>query len=357
MTREPDPRGAVPGPMADLLRLAYGAQAAQLVYVVAKLGLADLLKDGPVATADLAAAAGVDAALLRRVLRGLVSLGVLAEAAGDHFALTEMGKYLRSDRPDSVRPRAIFNTEVLQPGWTELLHTLRTGESGTERALGMPLYDYLTAHPAIGAEFDRTMASEARYRLGPAVAAYDFSRFGTIVDIGGGNGALLIEILRAYEGPRGIVFDLPAVAERAQQNIAAAGLADRCTAVGGNALETVPEGADVYLLSNFLIFMNDERAAGILRRCSEAMAGSGRVLLIEWVMPAGGEIADPYKSWDTTARDLIMLSGYGAHGGRARTAEEFRALLQAGGLALAQIIPTASPVSVIEALPANIDSD
>jgi O-methyltransferase domain len=126
--------------------------------------------------------------------------------------------------------------------------------------------------------------------------------------------------------------------------------------VGGNALETVPEGADAYLLSNFLIFMNDERAAGILRRCSEAMAGSGRVLLIEWVMPAGGEIADPYKSWDTTARDLIMLSGYGAHGGRARTAEEFGALLQAGGLALAQIIPTASPVSVIEALPANIDS-
>jgi len=240
---------------------------------------------------------------------------------------------------------------VLQPGWAELLHTLRTGESGLERAFGMPLYDYLTAHPAIGAQFDRTMASEARYRLGPAVAAYDFSRFGTIVDVGGGSGALLVEILRAYDGPRGILFDLPPVAERARQHIAAAGLADRCTAVGGNALEAVPEGADAYLLSNFLIFMGDERAAGILRRCRAAMVESGSVLLIEWVMPAGGEAADPYNFWDTTARDLIMLSGYGAPGGRARTAEEFRALLEAGGLTLAGIIPTMAPVSVIEAIP------
>ena len=353
MTRDPEPRRAAPVPLADLLRLAFGAQSAQLVYAAAKLGLADLLKDGRLATADLAAAAGVDAALLRRVLRGLVSLGVLAEAAGDQFALTEMGQYLRSDRPDSVQPRAIFNTELLQPGWAELLHTLRTGEPGFPRAFGMPLYDYLTAHPASGALFDRTMASEARYRFGPAVAAYDFSRFDTIVDVGGGSGALLIEILRAYARPRGILFDLPPVAERARQHIAAAGLADRCTAVGGNASEAVPLGADAYLLSNFLISMDDERAAGILRRCRAAMAEGGRVLLVEWVMPAGGETADPYAFWDTTARDLIMVSGYGASGGRVRTAEEFRALVEAGGLALAEIIPTTSPVSVIEALYAD----
>ena len=257
MTRAPDPWGAAPVPLADLLRLAYGAQAAQLVYAAAKLGLADLLKDRRVATADLAAGAGVDAALLRRVLRGLVSLGVLAEAAGDRFALTEMGQYLRSDRPDSVQPRAILNTEVLQPGWAELLHTLRTGEPGFPRAFGMPLYDYLTAHPATGALFDRTMASEARYRLGPAVAAYDFSRFDTIVDVGGGSGALLIEILRAYERPRGVVFDLPPVAERARQHIAAAGLADRCTAVGGKASVAEPGGADAYGVSNVLSVMAD----------------------------------------------------------------------------------------------------
>ena len=351
MTRESDPRGGVTGPQAELLRLAYGALTAQVVYVAAKLGLADLLKDGPQAGADLAAAVGVDAAILRRFLRALVSLGVLAEAAGDHFALTELGQYLRADRPDSVQPRAIFNTEVLQPLWGELLHTLRTGESGAARVLGMSHFEYFAAHPEIGALFDRVMASDARSRLRPAAVAYDFGQFRTIVDVGGGNGALLIEILRAHDGPQGIVFDLPAVAERAQQNIAAAGLADRCTAVGGSAFETVPTGGDAYVLANFLVDLDDERAAELLRLCREALATGGRVLLIERVMPAGGEIADPYKLWDTTTIGLTMLALGGAGGGRVRTAGEFRALLEAGGLTLAETIPTTPSLSIIEARP------
>ena len=353
MVPDPDPPGGVTGPQAELLRLAYGALAAQVVYVAAKLDLADLLKDGPRAAADLAAAAGVDVAILRRFLRALVSLGVFAEVVGDRFMLTEVGQYLRTDRADTVQPRAVLNTEVLQPVWGELLHTLRTGVSATARVYGMPLYQHVAANPEIGALFDRTMASAARFRLGPAVAAYDFGRFGTIVDVGGGNGALLIEILRAYDGPRGVVFDVPAVAERAQQNIAAAGLADRCTAVGGSAFETVPEGGDAYILSNFLIDLDDERAAGILRRCHGAMAPGGRVLLIEWVMPTGGETTDPYKFWDTTTMDLIMLSSHGGRGGRVRTAEGFRTVLAAGGFALGDIIPTAGAVSVIEGSPAH----
>lgn len=350
MTQEPKSRGSVTGPQADLLRLAYGAQAAQVIYVAAKLGLADLLKNGARSSADLAAAVSVDAAILRRVLRSLASLGVLAETARDRFVLTEMGQYLRSDRPDSVQPRAILNTEVLQPLWGDLLHTLQTGESGAARVLGMPLYEYLAAHPGIGALFDQTMASYAHYRLGPAVAAYDFSRFESIVDVGGGNGALLIEVLRAYSKPRGIVFDLPAVAARARQNIAAAGLADRCTAVGGSALDTVPVGGDAYILSNFVIGMEDERAIEVLRRCRRAMTDGGRVLLIEWVVPAGGEMADAFKTWDTTSIDLTILS---TGVGRVRTAEEFQVVLQAAGLTLIEIIPTASSVSVIEARSAH----
>ena len=341
------------GPQAELLRLTYGALAAQVVYVAAKLGLADLLKDGPRTAVDLAAAAGVDAAILRRFLRALVSLGVFVEMAGDRFALTEIGQYLRTDREDSAQPRAIFNTEVLQPLWGELLHTLRTGESGAARVLGMSHFEYFAAHPEIGALFDRVMASAARSRLRPAAVAYDFGQFRTIVDVGGGNGALLIEILRAHDGPQGIVFDLPAVAERAQQNIAAAGLADRCTAVGGSAFETVPTGSDAYVLAHFLVDLDDERAAALLRRCREALAPGGRVLLIERVMPAGGEITDPYKFWDTTSIGLTMLALGGAGGGRVRTAGEFRALLEAAGLTLAEIIPTASSISVIEARPAK----
>jgi hypothetical protein len=356
MARAPDPPGGVTGPQAELLRLAYGALAAQVVYVAAKLGLADLLRDRPQAAADLAAAAGVDAALLTRFLRALVSLGVFAEMAGDRFTLTEVGEYLRTDREDSVQPRAIFNTEVLQPLWGELLHTLRTGESGAARVLGMSHFEYFAAHPDIGALFDRVMASAARSRLRPAVAAYDFGRFGTIVDVGGGNGALLIEILRTHDRPRGMVFDLPTVAERAHQNIAATGLADRCTAVGGNAFETVPAGGDAYVLANFLVDLDDERAAEILRRCREVMNQQGRVLLIERVMPAAGEPTDPYKFWDTTIIGLTMLALSGTGGGRVRTAEEFRALLAAGGLTLVAIIPTASSVSVIEARPTGAPS-
>ncbi len=323
--------------------------------MVAKLGLADLLKDGPRATTELAGAAGVDAAILRRLLRGLVSLDVVAEVTADRFALTEMGQYLRSDRPDSAQLRSIFNTEVLLPLWGELLHTLRTGESAAIRVLGMPFYDYLAAHPEVGTLFDRTMAGYAHYRLGPAVAAYDFGQFGTIVDVGGGNGALLIEILRAYPQPRGIVFDLPPVADRARQNIAAAGLTERCTAVGGNALEMVPAGGDAYVLSNFPIGMDDQRAAVLLRRCHEAMADRGRVLLIEWIVPASGEVVDSFKAWDTTSIDLTILSLEGGGDGRVRTTEEFSMLLQAGGLTLTHIIPKASSVSLIEGRPTRAE--
>jgi precorrin-6B methylase 2 len=347
-----DPQGALSSHQADVLRMVYGAQTAQVIYVAAKLGVADLLTDGPRASTELAPGAGVDESILRRVLRGLVSLGLCIETEGDRFALTEMGQYLRSDSPDSLRPRAVFNGEVLFPIWGELLNTVRTGESGALRVFNMPLYEYFAQHPEVGGLFDRTMASAARYRLGPAIAAYDFSRFRTIVDVGGGNGALLIAILRRFTGPQGIAFDLPAVTERARQNIEAAGLTGRCNVVGGNAVEMVPEGGDCYILSAFLIDMSDARAISILQNCRRAITAGGVLLLIEWVMPSSGEARDSYKFWDTASIDLIMLATGGTAGGRVRTAAEFRALLEAGGFALNRIVATGSSVSVIEARPA-----
>jgi precorrin-6B methylase 2 len=250
-----------------------------------------------------------------------------------------------------VQPRIIFNTEVLQTLWGELLHTLRTGESGAARILGMSLWEYFTTHPEVGALFDRTMATAAHNRLGAAIAAYDFGQFGTVVDVGGGNGALLIQILRTYDRPRGIAFDLPAVAERAQQNIAIVGLVDRCTAIGGSALEAVPAGGDLYVLSNLLTDMDDARVIAILRRCRDAMTHAGRLVLIERVMPTGGEPTDAHKFWDMTTIEVTMRSFGGAAAGQVRTAEEFRALLEGGGLRLTRIIPTASSLNVIEAGP------
>jgi precorrin-6B methylase 2 len=331
--------------------MVYGAQTAQVIYVAAKIGIADLLGKGPRQIAEIAPATGIDPVVLRRVLRFLVSRGVCAELPGDRFTLTEFAQPLRTDHPDSVQPRAIFNGEVLFPLWGELLHSVTSGESAAQRVFGMSLYDYFDAHPETGALFDRTMASAARYRHGPAVAAYDFSPFGTIVDVGGGNGALLISILRTYPQPRGIVFDLPPAAERARRNIDAAGLADRCIAMSGNALEGVPEGGNAYVLSNFLIDLDDDRARTVLKHCRTAMADDAKLLLIEWVIPTGGEATDSYRFWDTASMDLIMLSIGGSRSGRVRTAGEFQALLESAGFAPTQLMPTGSAVRVIEALP------
>ncbi len=336
---------------ATLLRMVYGAQTAQVIYVAAKLGVADALKNGSSTSSEVAAAVGIDENTLRRLVRGLVSLRLCAEIDENHFALTEMGQCLRSDRPNSLHSRVLFNGEVLFPIWGELLRTVRSGESGALRVLKMPLYEYLAASPEVGELFDRTMASAARYRLGPAVAAYDFSRFRTIVDVGGGNGALMLAILRCYPGPQGVVFDLPKVAERALQNIHEAGFGDRCTVMEGNAVESVPEGADCYILSNFLVSMKDELAITTLQNCRRVMAPGGAVILIEWVMPTSGETVDAYTLWDTASMDINMLSIYGGAGWRVRTAREFRAIFEGSGFTLNRIIPTGASVSVIEALP------
>lgn len=339
-----------------LLQMVYGAQTSQAIYVAAKLGIADLLEDGPRDTAEIADISGVDRGALRRLLRFLVSRGVCAELPPDRFTLTELGQLLQSNHPDSVRHRAIFNAEVLFPLWGELLKTITTGSSAARQVFGMPLYEHFAQHPEIGALFDRTMANGARYRHGPAIAAYDFSPFRTIVDVGGGNGTLLISILRKYSEARGIVFDLPAAAERARQNIETAGLADRCSAIGGSAFEGVPKGGNVYILSNFLIDMDDARAHTILMLCRNAMANDARLLLIEWVIPPVGEKVGSYRSWDTASMDLIMLSIGGTQGGRIRTADEFRELLKSADLIPKQFISTDAAVSLIEALPASSSS-
>src|SRR5262245_1107334 len=342
---------ALTSEQTGLLRLVYGAQAAQIIYVSAKLGVPDILKDGPRSSAEIAAAAGVEASVLRRVLRGASSLGVCAEVEAGRFAWPERGPHLRSGHSYSRHCRVLFNGDVRLRLWGDFLQTVRSGESGALRVLKMPLYDYLAAHPDVGGLFDRTMASGARYRLEPAVAAYDFSRFRTIVDVGGGNGALLLTILRRYPEPHGLVFDLPAVAERARQHIEAVGLAARCTAVEGDATEGVPAGADCYLLSNFLISMSDDAATTVLRHCREAIVAGGVLVLVEWVMPTSGEAIDPFRFWDTASIDLIMLAINGSGGARVRTTQEFETLLGEGGFTLRRIVPTVSSVRLIEALP------
>jgi hypothetical protein len=338
--------------LAGLLQMIYGAQTAQVIYVAAKLGIADLLADDAKDLLEISATTGVDAGVLRRIFGMLVSRGLLARQTDGRFSLTESGSLLRSDRADSVRERAIFNAEILYPLWGELLHSVTSGQSAAVRVFGKPLYEHLAEHPEARTLFDRTMASAARYRHGPAVAAYDFSRFGSIVDVGGGNGALLISILKSCPEARGVVFDLAPASLRARQNIQAAGLGDRCTFVAGNAFERVPAGGDAYVLSNFLIDMDDGRACTVLGNCRAVMSDTGTLLLVEWMSASAPEADDEYRSWDTASMDLIMLAVGGSSGGRVRTEDEFRAILNASGFMLRRIVSTGAAVRVIEAMPA-----
>jgi SAM-dependent methyltransferase len=263
-----------------------------------------------------------------------------------------MGQYLRSDHPQSLQARVLFNSEVLWPIWGALLDTVRSGKSGAVQAFGMPFYDYLKLRPEVGKLFDRTMADAVRYRVEPALASYDFSRFRKVVDIGGGNGTLVLAILRRWPHLEGVVFDLPPVAERARHVIDEPASSRRLAVQAGNALERVPEGADCYVMSNFLVSLDDAAAATVLRNCRQAMAVDGTVVIIEWVMPTLEEDPSPFTCWDTAAMDLNMLAIHGRAGWRVRTSDEFRFLLEEGGFMLNKIVPTKSSVSVLECVAA-----
>jgi hypothetical protein len=346
-----EPSDASP-PYAPSLEAAYGALRAQILCVAAELGLAErLAQNGPVTANEFAPKLGIDAAVLERVLRGLVSMNVCDEIDGSKFRLTALGEYLRPNHPDSVEPRVLLHGQVFYRMWGKLGKSVRTGEGGSELALGMPFYEYLMKEPQVGALFDRTMASEAPFRHRPAVEAYNFGKFKTVVDVGGGNGALMAEILKMYPGPTGIVFDLPRAAPAARQTIDTGGLSDRCRFIGGDAFDSVPDGAGAYVMSNFLVVWEDDRAIILLRNCRKAIAENGTVLLIEWIMPAGDEPREGFRFFDTVSRDLLMLSALGSRNGRVRTRSGFRDLLASAGLELTAVIPTSGSVSVIEARP------
>jgi hypothetical protein len=322
-----------------------------MLYVAAKLGIADQLQHSHYTAVELARTLGVNASALQRILRGLVSLGVCAESADGQFSLTSVGTYLRSDHPDSMQPRLLLNGEVHYALWTEILATVRTGEAASQRRFGRPFYDYLASNPAVGALFDRTMASAVRYRHQPVVAAYDFGQFRYIVDVGGGNGTLMVEIMTAYPQPTGIVFDAPRLAEGVRQTMEAAGLTARCWFSGGNALEAVPAGGDAYILSNLVLNWEDEEAILALQNCRKGIAPQGKLLLVEWIIPAADEPREGFRFWDTVMTDLIMLVTFGSRRGRIRTRAEFQAILRAAGFTLTALVPTHASVWVIEAVP------
>jgi hypothetical protein len=336
-------KGAKGKPLpAAMLDLIIGYWVSQLVHVAAKLGLADLLKGGPKSPAELARSVGADPGTLRRVLRALASVGVFAERKDGRFALTPLGATLRSDRPDSMRAFAIMMVEdYWVQAWADVLQSVKTGRTAFDRVHGLKLFDYFGKHPDKARVFGEAMTSISGAENPAVAAAYDFSKVGTLVDVGGSHGHLLAAILEANRGVKGVLFDLPPVLEqaRAAPYVGARKIAGRIELTPGDFFQSVPAGADAYIMKYILHDWDDDLCVKILENCRCAMAPNGRVLVVDTVIPPGN---DPH--WGKLL-DINMLVG---PGGRERTRREFEQLLARAGLKVRRIIPTACPLSIVE---------
>ncbi len=336
-----------PSPAA-LLQVITDYPRAQVVHVAAQLNIADLLADGPQHVEELAAATSTHSASLARLVRSLAALGVVEEEADGRISLTPFGTPLRANVPGSVRDHVCFLAgEWFWRSWGDLLYSVRTGQPAFEHQFGMQVFEYLGQHPEAGAIHHAFFSAMARLTSAPLVAAYDYARFGTIVDVGGNVGSLLSAILQAHPGVRGILFDLPYVVAEAAPVLSEAGVADRCEVVGGNFFESVPTGADAYILKYIIHDWDDERTMTLLTQCRKAMGPGATLLIIEQVLPERleeGEVA-----WQSARLDLQMLVL--TSGGRERTEPEFRQLLADAGFELRHVIPTQSPFSILEATP------
>jgi hypothetical protein len=324
-------------------QLTNGYWATQIVYVAAKLGIADLLERGPQGLAAMAQATQTHPPSLYRLMRALAGLGVFRENGAGEYETTVLGRCLVSGSPGALRARAILNGEDWYAAWGGLLHSVRTGETAFDHRYGMPWFEHLAANPEVAAIFNEAMASATEGAASAVAAAYDFTRCGTIVDVGGGTGAFLSEILKANPHTRGVLFDLPTVVATAEELLARAGVADRCAVVGGDFFEAVPGGGDVYVLSWIVHDWDDVRCVDLFRNCQRVMAANARLLVVEQVVPPGNE---PSLS---KLYDLQMLA---LSGGRERREDEYRTLLAEASLQLTRIIPTRVPRSIIEAVPA-----
>ena len=340
MTEQNEPAKAGVPPSVAMLQMISGFWISRAIYIVAKLGLADHLRDGHKTADELAAVTGTHAPSLYRVLRALASVGVFAEDDKSRFALTPLSETLRTDVPGSLRAFATVELgEEHYPAWGELLHSVKTGEIAFDHAFGMPVWKFFEQNPENAKTFNDAMTGLTLAVNDAVLSSYDFSSISKIVGVGGGHGSLIASILKINPQMKGVLFDAPPVIGGAHDRIESEGIADRCEVIGGDFFQSVPAGGDAYILKWIIHDWDDERSVTILKNCHRAMTENGKLLLVEAVVPHGSE---PHFSKFIDLNMLVMT------GGRERTENEYRMLLEASGFKLTRIIPTESPMSVIE---------
>jgi hypothetical protein len=328
---------------ARIRRMVNGYQVSQAIHVAVVLGVPELLADGPRGPADLAELIGCQPRPLYRLLRALASVGVYRERPDGRFEATVLGETLRRDAPRSIAGWAAFaGSPSHWQAWSGLLHSIRTGQSAFVAAHGQDVWAYRAGHPEVGQVFDAAMSSLATLLVESVLAVYDFGRFNTVVDIGGGRGGFLAAVLARYPALRGVVFDQPHVVAGAPALLGEAGLGGRCEVVGGDFFASVPAGGDAYMLKAVLHDWDVERAVAILRTCRRDMPTTATLLVVERVL------SGPNDGPDAAFSDLNMLVG---PGGEERTETEYATLLRDGGFRLTRTVRTDTEVAVLEARP------
>ena len=330
---------------AELARLIDGFRVSQTIHAAVDLGIPDLLAGGERTSDDLAEASGADPSALYRLLRALASLGILHESEGQRFALTQLGQPLRGDVPGSIQGWVRLNgREYLWRSWGNLANAVRDGENSFHSLYGTDVWSWRAEHPEESEIFDQAMMSLTGGANAAILAAYDFGRFGTVVDVGGGNGTLIAALLAAHPRLRGVVFDQEHVVSGAEEVLRSAGVLDRCEIVSGSFFSSVPSGGDAYVLKWIVHDWEDEECVAILGACREAMGPAAVVLVIE------RDLGEPNENPAAKISDLNMFV---MPGGRERSRDEYAELFRRAGLRYVSSSLAASGHAIIEAAPAD----
>ncbi len=326
-----------------LTQLATGHIVASALQVLLRLGIPDRLSTGERGAAELARETGVQEDGLYRLMRALATVGVVDETSPRRFSLTPAGQLLRSGVPGSMRDMALWITSPFHfRVYAELMHSVETGQPAAEKVTGMPVFEYFAEQPELSEIFNNAMTNMSEVVIRAALEAYDFGGINLLVDVAGGHGAVLTSILKRYPQMRGVLFDLDHVVAGARPRIEALGLSDRTATTAGDFFQAVPPGGDAYIMKHIIHDWDDARASTILRNIRTAMGTKrGRVILLESVLQPGN--APDFGK----VIDLEMLA---MPGGRERTADEFRALFANAGFSMTRIVPTQSPLSIVEAV-------